>query len=318
MKHLLLIFILILSFIPTSFAQEQEPAFDPDSFLTQYFWQEVITLSPPKRPKVVLVLSGGGARGLAHIGVLKVLKEEGVTVDAVVGTSVGALIGALYCAGVDLGKIETMAEDIGWNKLTNLSTPSLVTLIISEKLLSTENMEKYVSENIGKKEFYELKIPFACVATDIKTGEKIIFREGDVANAARASATIPGVFEPVEYRHRYLVDGGLVDNVPTDLAKMFDADIIIAVDIRDDFARYNTSNVMLVLSQAIFIQGSLLSRESLKTADVVISPSVSDVSAYELWRGRECMDAGIIATRKAVPQIKKMIMDRTFKWLLEH
>ncbi|OGS19834.1 MAG: hypothetical protein A3J83_08105 [Elusimicrobia bacterium RIFOXYA2_FULL_40_6] len=255
---------------------------------------------------------------MAHVGVLKVLKEEGIPVDAVVGTSVGALIGALYCSGMDVSKIEALAEEIGWNKLTNLSTPSLVSLIISEKLLSTEKMEKYISENIGNKQFYELKIPFACVATDLKTGEKIIFKEGDVASAARASATIPGVFSPVEYRHRFLVDGGLVDNIPTDLAKMFNADIIIAVDIKDDFSRNNMSNMMLVLSQSIFIQAGILSRESLKLADFVISPSVSDVSAYELWRSRECIDAGVIAARKSAPQIKQLIMDKTFKWLLEH
>jgi len=311
----------LLSSITAAFPQQDGPVFDrvnPDSFLTQYFWREVVTLAPPKRPKVVLVLGGGGARGMAHIGVLKVLKEEGIPVDAIVGVSVGALVGALYCAGVDPGKIETMSEEIGWDKLTNLSAPSLVGMIISEKLLSTENMEKYISENIGNKQFYELTTPFACVATDLKTGEKIIFREGDVASAARASATIPGVFSPVEYRHRYLVDGGLVDNVPVDLAKMFNADIIIAVDIKDDFSRNNTTNMMLILSQSIYIQAGMLSQESLKLADIVVTPSVSGVSTYELWRGRECIDAGIIATRKSIPQIKQMMMDRTFKWLLEH
>jgi NTE family protein len=292
--------------------------FDTDQFLTEYFWREVITLTPPKRPKIILVLSGGGARGLAHIGVLKVLEEEGVPIDGIVGTSVGALIGALYCSGMKINKIELMAEEIGWSDLTNFSPPSIVGLVMAEKLLSTEKMEEYIEKNIGKKQFHELKIPFACVATDLRTGEKIIFREGDVASAARASATIPGVFAPVEYRHRQLVDGGLVDNIPTDIAKMLDADFIIATDISADFTKYSTSNILLVLNQSIYIQGELLSRESLNLADIVINPKVSDVSAYELWRGKECIDAGIIATRKMIPKIKRIIMDKTFNWLLQH
>ncbi|OGS21124.1 MAG: hypothetical protein A2252_05640 [Elusimicrobia bacterium RIFOXYA2_FULL_39_19] len=272
-----------------------------------------MTLSPPKRPKIVLVLSGGGARGLAHIGVLKVLEEEGIPIDAVAGTSVGSLAAALYCAGIPIGKIEMMAEDIGWSKLSNLSTPSLVNMLITERLLSNEKLEKYIADNIGGKQFHELKIPFACVATDIRTGEKIIFTEGNVAQAARASATIPGVFEPVEYRHRMLVDGGLVDNMPTDIAKMFNADIIIAVDISADLTQTKVSSVIMTFSQALFIQGTQLSRESLKSADIVINPQLKDVAIHELWRSRECMDAGILAARKSIPQLKKLIMDKTLE-----
>ncbi|MFN3966316.1 MAG: patatin-like phospholipase family protein [Endomicrobiia bacterium] len=316
MRIFLYFFVLLFGLNISIFPEETN--FDPDQFLTQYFWREVITLSPPKRPKIFLVLSGGGARGLAHIGVLKVLEEEGVPIDGIVGTSVGALIGALYCSDIKVDKIELMAEEIGWSDLTNISVPSVVGLLTTEKLLSTEKMEEYIAKNVGKKQFHEMKIPFACVATDLKTGEKIIFRDGDVASAARASATIPGVFSPVEYRHRFLVDGGLVDNIPTDIAKMMGADFIIAVDISADFTKVSPSNILLVLNQSISIQGELLSREALKLADVIINPKVSDVSIYELWRARECIDAGIIATRKIIPKIKKMIMDKTFNWLLKH
>lgn len=291
--------------------------FDADDFLKKYFWREVITLSPPKRPKIVLVLSGGGARGLSHIGVLKVFQEEGIPIDGIAGTSVGALVGGLYCSGLDVEKIEIMAEEIGWTSLTNISPPSIVGMIVADKLFSSENMEKYIAEKIGNKQFHELKIPFACVATDLKTGERIIFREGDVAGAVRASATIPGVFSPAEYRHRKLVDGGVVANIPVDLAKMLSADIIVVVDISADFTKYSTANMLLVLNQSIYIQSSLLSTEALKQADVVINPRVGDVSAYELWRGRECIDAGVIAARKAMPKLKKLIMDRTFQWLLK-
>jgi NTE family protein len=293
-------------------------AFEPDDFLTKYFWREVITLAPPKRPRIGIVLSGGGARGLAHIGVLKVMREAGVPIDVLTGTSVGALVGALYCSGMSVEKIEDMAGDIGWSDLTNISNTSIIELVVAGKLLSTENLEKYIAQNIGGKQFHELPVKFACTATDLKTGEEITFREGDVSSAVRASATIPGLFGPVEYSHRYLVDGGLVDNIPSELAKSLGADIIIVVDIRADFTKYSTSNILLALNQAIYIQGELLSAESLKKADVVIQPKVNDVSAYELWRGRECIDAGIVAARQSVKEIKKQIMQRTLTWLLEH
>ncbi|GAH56996.1 unnamed protein product, partial [marine sediment metagenome] len=146
---------------------------DEEKFLTQYLWREVVTLPDEKRPKIGLVLGGGGARGFAHIGVLRVLEEEGFPVDIIVGTSIGALVGALYCSGLSLDKIEKMVEDIGWADLTDISAISVIKLLIAGEMLSTEKMGKYIAKHIGNKQFYELDIPFACVATDLKTGEKI-------------------------------------------------------------------------------------------------------------------------------------------------
>jgi NTE family protein len=308
-----LIFFLVLPVINTC---KIYGVVDEKKFLTQYLWREVITLPEEKRPKIGLALGGGGARGFTHLGVLRVLEEEGFPVDIIVGTSIGALVGALYCSGISLDEIEKMAEDIGWSDLTDISIAALIKLLIVGEMLSTKKMEEYIAKHIGNKQFYELKIPFACVATDLRTGEKIIFREGNVSQAVRASANIPGIFAPVEYRHRLLVDGGLVDNIPTDLAKFLKADIIIAVDINSDFTRHKASNILLVLNQAIYIQGDLLSQEELKFADIVINPQVSDVDAYELGRYQECIDAGIIACRKMIPELKRLIMDTTFKWIL--
>ena len=292
-------------------------AADPDSFLTRYFWREVLTLKPQERPRIALVLGGGGARGMAHIGVLRVLEEESFPVDIVVGTSVGALIGGFYASGMSVDEIEDIARQTGWADLTNVTPFSVLRMVISKKLLSTEKLEKYIISRIGDKQFYELKIPFACTATDIRTGEKIIFREGSVAQAVRASANIPGIFEPVEFRHRLLVDGGLVDNIPTGLAKLLKADIIIAVDISSDFTKNLASSVLMVLNQSIYIQGNLLSCDQLKYADLVINPQVSDVTAYELWRYQECIDAGKIACRKMMPQLKRLIIEKTFQRILE-
>jgi len=306
-----LILILIFSLISTSSVK----AISEEEIFKEYLWSEVNVLTPPKRPRIGLVLGGGGARGLAHIGVLRILQEEGIPIDVITGTSVGALIGGLYAANVPIEKMERLAEDIGWEEITNLSAEAIVKLLTAEKLLSTEKMEKYITLQIGNKRFDELKIPFACVATDLKTGEKIIFREGLVAPAVRASATIPGVFEPVEYRQRYLVDGGLVDNLPVEVAKMLGAEIIIAVMVSADFTQYSTANILLTLNQAIYIQGEVLNQEQLKKAHLVIRPQVKDISAIELWRARECMDAGIIAARKMLPEIKNLIMQETFTHL---
>lgn len=285
-------------------------ALDEEKIVAGYFWQKTADLKASDRPKIALVLGGGGARGLAHIGVLKVLEEEKVPVDIVVGTSVGALIGALYCSGISMGKIERIGEDVRWNNITNLKSITLLRLLLSEQLLSTKKMEEYLSKNIGNKSFDELSKTFACVATDINTGEMIVMKEGDVAFAARASATIPGVFAPAEFRHRYLVDGGISSNIPTDIAKLLGADIIIAVPVSADISKSNVSNVMMTLTQAIYIQGRLLDKERLKDADIVIRPKVGEISIVDLGRSKECIDAGVLAARKAIPEIKRFILGK--------
>jgi len=290
--------------------------YSDERFLTDFCWRNVVKLSPPARPRVAVVLSGGGARGLAHIGVLRVFEEEGVPVDIVVGTSVGALIGALYAAGIPVDKIEKLGENVGWNDMADVSWASFLQLFLTERMLPTEKMEKYIADNIGTMRFDQLNIPFACVATDLVTGERVIFRDGEVALAARASATVPGIFDPVEYRHRFLVDGGLFDNIPTDVAKLLGADIVIAIAVSSDFSKNSISSVYRVLTQAIYIQGRVLDNEHLKIADFVIRPDVGDVSAMDLGRSRECIEAGIRAARASLPGLKNMLIERTSgQWL---
>lgn len=287
-----------------------------DELLKGYFWNEVKSLPPDQRPKVALVLGGGGARGLAHIGVIKVLEREGIPIDIVAGTSVGAIVGSLYAAGVPVSEMEKMADEIGWNKISDVSRTALVKLVLTEKLLSNERMEDYLRKYMGHKRFDELHIPFACVATDIQTGEKIVFQEGEVAPAVRASATIPGVFKAMQYRHRYLVDGGIIDNIPTDAAKNLGADIVIVSAVRSEFREYGNSNVLMTLGQSITIMGGEMAQDKLKTADVAIQPYVGDVTMTQFWRGPECLRAGIIAAQKMIPRIKDVITDRVYERLL--
>ena len=308
---------IVVVFSLSFFAQAGLSLDKEEQLLSTYLWNDVKTLPSGKRPKIGLVLGGGGARGLAHIGVLKVLHREGVPIDLVVGTSVGALIGALYCSGLPVEQIQKMGEEIGWDRLTNISSAALVKLLVAQSLLSNKNLEQYLLKHIGHKQFSHMTTPFICIATDIQTGERIIFREGSVIQAVRASSTVPGLFKPVEYRHRFLVDGGLVDNIPTDIARLVGMDIVIAVSVEGSFTGYDTANVLQILNQALYIQGNVLSEKLLQQADFVIRPHVKDMSAIELWRSKECIEAGIAETRKGIFELKKLIMDRTFTQIIE-
>lgn len=290
------------------------PVANEDEFLLSQLWETFRSANP--KQKVGLALGGGGARGLAHIGVLKALEEEDVPVHMIAGTSVGALIGALYSAGTTTGEMEEMSSEIGWSALTNYSRLTLFRLLVSERQLSTSNMEIYLRKHMGERRFDQLRIPFACIATDLQTGERVVFREGSVALAARASATIPGLFEPVLFRHRYLVDGGLVSNIPTDLVKRMGADTILAVDVTADFSKFQPRNILAILNQAIYIQSESMSKDELSHADIVIRPQLGDISAIDLTRSAESIDSGTLSTRAMVPQIKRLLIDRSFKNLM--
>ena len=287
-----------------------------DDLLRGLLWKDFLSLGS-RRPKIAVVLGGGGARGLSHIGVLKILKEKNIPVDIIVGTSAGALVGGLYAAGIDIGELERIGVTTGWNNLSNLSKFRMLGLVTRESLLSTQKLEKYIQDRIGRKRFSDLNIPFACVACDIKTGERIVFKEGELAFAMRASATIPGVFEPAEYRHRYLVDGGVVDNMPVDIARIMGADFIIAVYPKAENSSFEVSSVFTTLVQVINIQGKLLAESQIKDADYVIIPNVRDVNIVELNRSEECIEAGIVAGRQTAAALQDKILEKYIKDIAE-
>jgi NTE family protein len=301
---------------PAATGAASSPVANEDAFLLDVLWSRYRARAPNDDIKVGVALGGGGARGLAHIGVLKAFEEGDVPIGALAGTSVGALIGSLYSAGITTAQLERMSQEIGWSSLTNYSRLSLFRLFLTEEGLSTKNMEIYLRDKIGNTRFDQLKIPFACVATDLQTGERIVFREGEVAFAARASATFPGMFKPVEFRHRFLVDGGLVSNIPTDLLVRMGADIIVAVDVTADIARAQPKSVLNVLTQAIYIQSERMAQDELTRAQVIIRPKLGDIGAMDLTRSDECIEAGIVAGRAAVPDIKRYILDKRFDKLL--
>jgi NTE family protein len=311
-------FICLLSFFLVYSSYASVFDFDEDDFFLEALWHRVKLISKEKRPKVALVLGGGGARGISHIGVLRVIEKEHIPIDLVVGTSVGSIIGAFYCAGLSVDKIDELAKNFSFKRVSNFNSLSLINMFLNQKLLSNQKLESFINDNIGQICFNELKIPLVCIATDLNTGERILLRDGNVAFAAKASATVPGVFKPVEYKQRYLIDGGLFENIPVNVAKIFDADVIIAVSAAADITKNNVDNVFFTLVQAIYIQGQVLDQYNLEMADIVIRPDVGSLSIIDFSKSYNTINKGFIAAQNSVKNIKMVIINKTpEKYLIE-
>jgi len=308
-KKIILAFLLFV--LPSLAFASSFLEFDEETFVIDMLWNKIIRLPDEQRPKVALVLGGGGARGFAHIGVFRVLEEEKIPIDLVVGTSIGSIAGAFYCAGISMDEVEKLAKDINWKTISNISAPSIVSMLLSEQLLSNVQVENFLKKHIGDLRFEQLKIPLVCVATDLNTGERVLLREGSVAFAARASSTLPGFFQPVEYRQRYLIDGGISENVPVGVAKLFAPDIIIAVPVPADITKHATANVFAILMQAIYIQGRTLDREHIAAADVVIRPDVGEMSTGDLKNAYNTIDKGFSAAKDGLKSIKMAVIEKT-------
>jgi len=179
----------------------------------------------PTRPKLGLALGSGAARGLAHIGVLKVLEEADIPIDIITGTSMGAFIGAMYAAGVPVAQMEQVALEIDWLSMARLLAPVMPTSGLSDG----KKLVAFMAELLPARDFKDLRLPLAVTATDINTGEAIIIKQGDLLEAIRASLAFPGIFSPVRFGQRFLVDGGLCNPIPTDVARNLGAERIIGV-----------------------------------------------------------------------------------------
>ena len=184
------------------------------------------------KPKVGIALSGGIVRGISHIGILKILEREEVPVNFIAGTSIGALIGALYASGLKINEMEQLVQTAKWRELIDFTIPKT-------GFIAGKKIEAYIKKIIKCQKFEELHIPLAVIATDLNNGEKIIFNYGDIIKAIRASISMPGLFEPVIDNGSVIVDGGLVDPIPVDVVKEMGADIVIAVDLSIDIKQSN-------------------------------------------------------------------------------
>ncbi len=261
-------------------------------------------IASPERPKIALVLGGGAARGFAHIGVIRVLEQERIPIDMIVGTSVGSLIGAIYAYDRNSFELEWTAFSLEKDHIFDYAILSVLTGMGPVK---GEKLEEFVKSKIPALNIEQLKIPFAAVATDLNRGQRVVLDRGSVAKAVRASSAIPGVFQPVEYQGRLLVDGGVTDNIPISVAREKGADIVIAVDISENIVNFNITNVIDVVLQSVNIMFSDNVSYKKKDADVLISPSVGNVAMLDFTQKKRCMQAGIEAVQKAMPEIKRKI-----------
>ncbi len=259
--------------------------------------------APPK-PKIALVLGGGAARGFAHVGVIRALEQEKIPVDLVVGTSVGSLIGAIYAADLDSFELEWTAFKLEKDDLFDYG---VLTAVMGMGLAKGDKLEEFVRSRVNIANIENLKLPFAAVATDLNWGTKVVLDRGPVARAVRASSAIPGVFQPVQHMGKLLVDGGVVDNIPISVARARGADIVVAVDISENVGNTSITNLVDVMIQATNIMFALNVEHSKKDADVLVTPAVGNVGMLDFTQKKRCMQAGIEAARKAVPEIRRAV-----------
>jgi len=281
-----------------------------------------------KSPKIGLALGSGGARGLAHIGVIKALLEANVKIDYLAGVSMGSMIGAGYAAGMDIRDMESLALKTDWKKLLSLLDPTILT----KGMIDGSKIEKFVSSCIGNINFSEAKLPFAVVATDIANKEKIVISEGRIAKAVRASISFPFVFAPYQYDGRVFLDGVLVDPVPVSLVKEMGADYVIAVNTYSELSHcfggkteaavikcaeervvvnnheaeesghqsflskvngmLKMPNIAEIGIQSLAVMEKYLALPELLKADLIVTPQLSDIKAFEFVHAKEIISRG--------------------------
>jgi NTE family protein len=276
-----------------------------------------------QRKKVGLALGGGGARGLAHIGVLQILEEEDIPIDMIAGASAGAAIGALYAQGKDASLIKNLAiKLLDWRKLLSLVDFgfSRTGLIHGKKVW--ELLKLIMGGDVN---FSDLKIQLACVATDITRCEEVVINEGSVVDAVRASFCIPGIFAVAKLKGRYLVDGSLVNPVPVSVVRRMGADFVIAVNVIPDFkekrfqtdkegiATFKKPNIFNVVTQSFQMAQCLLVRSCLESADIVIRPRVAHIGVGDFRRRQECILQGELATKDSIIEINRQLGIRKAK-----
>jgi len=262
------------------------------------------------RPTIGLALSGGAARGMAHVGVLHALVENKVPIDYIGGTSAGSIVGGAYAAGMPVEEIAEFGRALRWRDVGRMTMSRL-------GVQSNERLEEYLRVRLPATRFEDLQLPFAAVATDLKTGSAVVLRDrGDVPFAIRASCAIPGWYVPVtDEEGRQLVDGGLVAVIPVSVTRELGADLVIAVDVNAAGATFlgPTSSVIGVVLQSMLVVQKTASRYQLASSDLVITPQVGHIRWDEMGRAHELMDAGYKAAIERMPQIFELLETSSLK-----
>lgn len=250
--------------------------------------------------KIALVLGAGASKGFAHIGVIKVLESNNIPIHMIVGTSAGSFVGSFYAYGFDAYQLQKIALEIKKSDIVDLMFPD-------NGFIQGIKLESFVNKMLNNTVLEKLKIPFFAVATDIQSGEEIIFGKGNTGTAVRASCSIPGVFTPVKIGNKFYVDGGVVSPVAVDAAKKLGADVVIAVDISSDNQSPPPKNTIETLLQSINIMYSKLAISQLTKADVIIKPRVGHIASYDFDKRHEAIMEGEKAALEALPKINDII-----------
>lgn len=253
-----------------------------------------------KKKSLGLALGAGSVRGLAHIGLLKTLEEEGIEVDYIAGTSSGSLVGGLYAAGINLKGLSRLVCNLSWDHITDLAFPKMG--FISGKRI--EELLKLLSKG---KRIEELDIPFQAVACDLEMGEEVLLDRGPLYAAIRASISIPGIYVPYRLNGRLLVDGGVLNRVPADVVRDMGAQCVIACDVSFQLEKNRLTNILDVILQTFDIMERSIQEKKILEADIVIRPAVDDISSMDLGKAGECIEMGAQATRVVLPEIRKIL-----------
>jgi NTE family protein len=267
-------------------------------------------MNSDKKPIVALALSGGTAKSLAHIGVLEALVEEGVPIDCIAATSGGAIVGAVYAAGLTVEEIKEIGRELRWRDLARLTFPRL-------GLLNNSGVARFLTDLLGEVTFADLRVPLAIVGTDLLTGKKIVFREGSVARAAMISSSIPNVFEPVEMDGTLAVDGGLVEYLPVETAReTFHPAVVVAVNLGHREGRSprprNLLHVAMAVTGIAARQNAILSEGK---ADVVIRPPTESFPSFDLMASAKLIQVGYQETRARMADIRAAVEAAEPSWV---
>lgn len=257
-------------------------------------------------PKLGLALGGGAARGFAHIGVIQVLEEAGLRPDFVSGTSAGSVVAALYASGKSGAQLQQIGESMEEAAITDWTLP-----VFNSGMLRGEALAKYVNQQVGGRLIENMPTPLGIVATDLYSGEMMLFQRGDTGTAVRASSAVPAIFQPVKISGHSYVDGGLVSPVPVRAARRMGAEVVLAIDISSPPDPSGNGGTIAVLLQTASIMGKSINAFELKEADVVVRPDLRDVASADFSSRKRAIEAGRQAMLDAVPQLRAAIRAKT-------
>jgi NTE family protein len=261
-----------------------------------------------KAKKIGLALSGGGARGLAHIGVIKALQEANIPISCIAGTSMGAVVGAWFALHGEVDSLDKIFREI---KPRDVSSLFKVLRRRDGLILKGRSVNDWIKDAFDRKKIEDCPIPFACVAAKVKNGEEKIFDQGNLAEAVGASVAIPIIFNPVEVNGELLMDGGAVNPIPVDVVKKMGADFIIAAEVSGHWVDVSEmpldvahlGNLFSLISGALSAATYQMSRGILKQADVVIDPSISSFNLFDFDKAGELVRLGFYETKRMLPEI---------------